>query len=48
MGVMREWDVAMDSGGVIQLATEIRTCRHMGNVLDNSIVNDAIDMELVI
>lgn len=48
MGVMREWDVTMDTEGVIQLATEIRTCRHMGNVLDNSIVNDAIKMELVI
>jgi hypothetical protein len=48
MGVMREWDVSMDTGGLTQVATLERTTRHMGNVMDNSIVQDAIDMELVI
>jgi hypothetical protein len=48
MGVMREWDVAMDLAGLTQVATLERTTRHMGNVMDNSIVQDAIDMELVI
>jgi len=48
MGVMREWDVRMDTGGLSQLATLERTTRHMGNVMDNSIVGDAIGMELVI
>jgi hypothetical protein len=48
MGFMREWDVNMDKAGSIQLATLERTCRHMGNVLDNSIVDDALQMELVL
>jgi len=48
MGMMREWDVAMDNAGVIQLATLDRTCRHMGNVMDQSIVNDTIGMGLVL
>ena len=48
MGVMREWDVAMDLGGLSQLATLQRTTRHLGNVMDNTIVSDAINMELVI
>jgi hypothetical protein len=48
MGVMREWDVAMDLVGMTQLATAERSTRHMGNVMDNSIVSDAIKMELVI
>ena len=48
MGVMREWDVAMDIAGLTQLATLDRTVRHMGNVMDNSIVDDVIGMELVI
>lgn len=48
MGFMRDWDVALDNAGATQLATIDRTCRHMGNVLDNSIVDDAIGMELVL
>ncbi len=48
MGMMKEWDNAMDHAGILQLATFERTCRHMGNVIDQSIVNDAIEMELVL
>jgi len=48
MGMMREWDVAMDNASVIQLATFERTSRHMGNVMDQSIVNDAIEMGVVL
>lgn len=48
MGMMREWDVAMDDAGILQLATFDRTCRHMGNVMDQDIVNDAMEMELVL
>jgi len=48
MGQMREWDVKMDKEKVLQLATFERTCRHMGNVMDQQIVDDAIEMELVL
>ncbi len=48
MGMMREWDVAMDNAGILQLATFDRTCRHMGNVMDQDIINDAMEMELVL
>jgi len=48
MGGDTERDVAMDAGGLSQLATLERTTRHMGSTLDDSIVNDAINMELVI
>ncbi len=48
MGKMREWDVAMDNAGILQLCTFDRTCRHMGNVMDQRIVDDAIEMELVL
>lgn len=48
MGMMREWDIAMDDAGILQLATFDRTCRHMGNVMDQSIVNDAIEMEITL
>ena len=48
MGMMREWDVAMDNAGILQLATFERTCRHMGNVMDQNIINDAMEMELVL
>lgn len=48
MGMMREWDNAMSDAGILQLCTFERTCRHMGNVMDQQIVNDAIEMELVL
>jgi len=48
MGMMREFDTAMDKAGILQLCTFDRTCRHMGNVMDQQIVNDAIEMELVL
>jgi glycosyltransferase involved in cell wall biosynthesis len=48
MGRMREWNTQVQSGGYKQITTIDRTCRHMGNVLDNTIVQEAIQMGLVI
>jgi glycosyltransferase involved in cell wall biosynthesis len=48
MGRMRDLDYALQENGVWSLATYVPTCRHMGNVMDNAIVNECIDMGVVL
>lgn len=48
MGRMREMDYNLVDAGYWSLATEEPTCRHMGNVMDNTIVDETLDMELVL
>jgi len=38
---------AVDKAGLLQITTLARVCRHIGNVLDDSILNDAKKMQLI-
>ena len=41
------WNKAIDAAGLLQITTSDRVCRHIGNILDESIIEDSRKMGLL-